>query len=110
LRDAEDPTECLVLNGNRAEEDILCKAELDALAEANPGRCRIIHALTKPPSSWTGVTGRLSQALYEKEVGRPASNDTGDELVLVCGPGPMEKSAREIFSSMGWKEDDLIFF
>ncbi|KAF7543267.1 hypothetical protein G7Z17_g10884 [Cylindrodendrum hubeiense] len=110
LRDTEDPTECLVLNGNRAEEDILCKAELDALGAANPGRCRFIHALTQPPPSWTGVTGRLTKTLYEKEVGGPPPDNAGDELVLVCGPGPMEKSARGIFSGMGWKEDDLIFF
>ncbi|KAK7423768.1 hypothetical protein QQZ08_008923 [Neonectria magnoliae] len=110
LRDAQDPTECLVLDGNRSKDDILCMAELNALAVANPGRCRLIYALTKPPPSWTGITGRLSQALFEKEVGSPTPNDAGDELVLVCGPGPMEKSARDIFSSMGWKEDDLIFF
>ncbi|KAM5348483.1 hypothetical protein ACJ41O_008307 [Fusarium nematophilum] len=110
MHDPADPTPCLVFDGNRTEEDILCKEELDELAAANAERCRIVHALSKPPPSWTGVTGRLNQALYEKEVGRPAVSEEGDELVLVCGPGPMEKSAREIFLGMGYKEDNLVFF
>jgi nitrate reductase (NAD(P)H) len=110
MQDAEDPTKCLVLDGNRGEEDILCRDELDNIAAKNPDRCKLIHALTKPPPSWTGITGRLDKALYEKEAGPPTPSDEGEELVLVCGPGPMEKSAKEIFSGMGWKEDDLIFF
>lgn len=110
LADASDMTPCLVLDGNRTEEDILCKAELDELARANQDRCRVVHALTKPSTSWTGVTGRLCQALYEKEIGKPIASEEGEDLVLVCGPEPMEKSAREIFLGMGKDEDSLVFF
>lgn len=110
MADPEDPTQCLVLDGNRGEEDILCKDELDELEAKDPSRCRVIHALTKPPPGWTGITGRLDRSLYEREASPPAPSEDGDELVLVCGPGPMEKSAKEIFLNMGWKEDDLIFF
>ena len=106
LANKVDPTKCLVLDGNRAEEDILCKAELDAFAAENKEKCRLIYALSKPPPAWTGIKGRLDRFLYEREAGK----GTGDELVLICGPPPMEKSAREIFLEMGWKQDDLVFF
>lgn len=110
LTDKGDPTKCLVLDGNREEEDILCKAELDAFAAENSDKCRLIYALSKPPPVWNGIKGRLDRALYEKEAGRPMKRADGEDLVLVCGPPAMEKSAREIFLELGWKEDDLIFF
>ncbi|CAM1511130.1 Fc.00g086430.m01.CDS01 [Cosmosporella sp. VM-42] len=106
LTDKADPTKCLVLDGNRAEEDILCKAELDTFAVENTEKCRLIYALSNPPAAWTGINGHLDRALFEREAGTP----TGDELVLICGPPPMEESVREMFLEMGWKQDDLIFF
>ena len=110
LSNKADPTKSLVLDGNRSEEDILCKSELDTFAAENQEKCRLIYALSKPPPVWTGIKGRLDRPLYEREAGRPSKHPDGDELVLVCGPSPMEKSAREIFLEMGWAQDDLIFF
>ncbi|KAI5466568.1 hypothetical protein BGZ63DRAFT_368922 [Mariannaea sp. PMI_226] len=110
MADVDDPTHCLVLDGNRGEGDILCKDELDEIAMKNPTRCKLIFSLTRPPSGWTGITGQMNKALYEKEVGSPKPSDEGEELALVCGPGPMEKGVKEIFLGMGWKEDNLIFF
>ncbi|WYZ45442.1 hypothetical protein EsH8_VIII_000758 [Colletotrichum jinshuiense] len=111
MKDAEDPTQCLVLDGNRIEEDILCREELDVMAAANPDRCRLLYSLTKPDASWKGLTGRMDGAFFEREVGVCCSNAGGDdELVLICGPEPLEKSVRAILSGLGWKEDDLLFF
>lgn len=108
MKDKEDSTFCVVLDGNRIEEDILCKEELDAMVEGNSHKCRLLYTLSKPSESWTGLKGRMDQKLYEEEVG--PCKGTGDELVLVCGPEPMEKSVRTIFTGLGWKEDDLLFF
>jgi nitrate reductase (NAD(P)H) len=52
----------------------------------------------------------VNKALCERDIGQLANNREGDELVLVCGPGPMENSVKEILSGMGWKEDDFVFF
>ncbi|KAK1755788.1 hypothetical protein QBC47DRAFT_413525 [Echria macrotheca] len=108
MKDKEDPTTCLVLDGNRVEEDILLKPELDAMAEANADRCKILYALSRPLSSWEGLKGRMDKALYQREVGGPP--DTRDVMVLVCGPTPMEDSVRTVFRGMGWSDDDLLFF
>ncbi|OHE98761.1 hypothetical protein CORC01_05850 [Colletotrichum orchidophilum] len=111
LQDAADPTTCLVLDGNRVEEDILCRTELDALAAAaGPDRCRLMYSLTKPGPSWTGLTGRMDGSFFEREVGRCRGDAGGDELVLVCGPEPLEKGVRTSLAGLGWKEDDLLFF
>jgi nitrate reductase (NAD(P)H) len=109
LKDAEDPTTCLVLDGNRLEEDILCREEMDALIKGNEGRCRLLHALSKPSDSWTGYRGRIGKELLEQEVGMCTSKN-GEELVLICGPEALEKSVHGFLSEMGWKDGDLLFF
>nr|AEO00942.1 nitrate reductase [Colletotrichum lindemuthianum] len=110
LKNVQDPTRCLVLDGNRVEEDILCREDLDDMASANPDRCRLLHTLSKPASSWTGLKGRIDAAFLETEVGARRSDSDGEELVLVCGPEPLEKSVRSTLLDLGWKGDDLLFF
>ncbi|KAJ9131173.1 Nitrate reductase [Pleurostoma richardsiae] len=113
MKDPEDPTFCLVLDGNRVEEDILCKEELDAMIANNGHRCRLLYTLTRPQASWTGLKGRMDRGLFEREVGAPKKDDGSDEggdMVLICGPESMEKSVHSIFTGMGWAEDDLLFF
>lgn len=108
LKDPEDETHCFVLDGNRTEEDILCKMELDVLTDGKEDRCRLIHSLSRPDDGWTGAKGRMDRKLFETEVGPPGKDR--DELVMVCGPEPMERSVREHFVYMGWREEDLLFF
>jgi len=113
LSDKDDVTRCLVLDGNRVEEDILCREELDAMAAANPDRCRLLYTLTRPGPDWTGRTGRMDRALFDAEVGQCMNTTTqgaGGDLVLICGPESMEKSVHEIFLGLGWKDNDLLFF
>ena len=106
--DHGDGPECLVLDGNRVQEDILCRKELDELVERSKGRCKVLYTLSRPEASWRGLKGRLGRALFEREVGGPPVE--GDAMVLVCGPEPMEKATKAAFLGMGWKEEDLLFF
>jgi nitrate reductase (NAD(P)H) len=108
MKDRDDPTRCTVLDGNRVEEDILCREELDAMAELNKERCDLLYTLSRPEASWTGNKGRMDKALFERKVGAPPEDRSS--LVLICGPESMEKSARNIFGELGWKDEDLLFF
>ncbi|RDW92148.1 nitrate reductase [Coleophoma crateriformis] len=108
LRDKEDPTRCLVLDGNRLEEDILCREDIDSLVKGNEARCHLMYALTQPDGNWKGLKGRVGKELLEREVGPSRGN--GEELVLICGPEALEKSVHHILRGMGWKDDDLLFF
>ncbi|KAJ4390580.1 hypothetical protein N0V93_004176 [Gnomoniopsis smithogilvyi] len=110
MKDADDTTECVVLNGNRCEEDILCKSEMDDLTKGK-ANCKVVHTLTRPREDWTGCRGRMDRAMFDREIGPPKSaKENRDELVLICGPGPMERSVKENFIDMGWTDDDLLFF
>jgi len=109
LTDHEDPTFCVVLDGNRTEEDILCKAELDKMASQNEDRCRITYVLSQPGPAWTGERGRIDKDLVTRELEYRVKGD-GEDIVLVCGPAPLEESVLAIFTSIGWKKDDMVFF
>ncbi|EFQ27580.1 hypothetical protein CGRA01v4_03058 [Colletotrichum graminicola] len=110
MKDAADPTRCLLLYGNRAEDDILCRGELDAMAAANPDRCRLLYSLTKPDASWTGFVGRMDGKFFVDKVGTYPNEAGGDELVLVCGPEAFEACVRTTLGGLGWKDNDLVFF
>ncbi|KAH9888184.1 hypothetical protein F4778DRAFT_410797 [Xylariomycetidae sp. FL2044] len=112
LGDPDDPTCCLVLNGNRVEDDILCRADLDRLAAGNEGRCRLLYALSRPTADWTGLRGRLGDDVLREEVGawKPGPDGEADQMVLICGPETFEKSVHGLLAGMGWKDDDLLFF
>ncbi|KAI0132459.1 hypothetical protein BJ170DRAFT_592414 [Xylariales sp. AK1849] len=109
MKDPEDQTFCVVLDGNRVEEDILCREDIDAMAVGNDHKCRLLYTLTKPEPTWTGLRGRMSKELFEKEVG-PCKSVNGEDLVLICGPEALEKSVHSTLMDMGWKDEDLLFF
>jgi nitrate reductase (NAD(P)H) len=112
LQNDEDPTKCLVLDGNRLEEDILCRDEIDTLIEGRDHKCKLIHTLSKPTDDWKGLKGRVGKKLLDKEVGAYGTTgfENGEELVLICGPGTMETSVHGLLNKMGWKDENLLFF
>ncbi|KAJ5082493.1 nitrate reductase (NADPH) [Penicillium argentinense] len=105
MQDTQDPTKCVVLDGNRLEEDILCRAELDAYVALDQEKCTVVHTLSKSSDTWQGRRGRISEDLI-KEFAAPEEAS----MVLLCGPGALEKSAKKILLEQGWKESDLHFF
>lgn len=107
MQDKSDPTTCVVLDGNRLVEDILCKEELDVFARDNVDRCRILYTLSKPTEEWTGLKGRIGRELLSKQCLRGGD---GEGLVLICGPEALEKSVHEVLNGMGWPDEDLLFF
>ncbi|KAI9783806.1 MAG: hypothetical protein M1839_003142 [Geoglossum umbratile] len=105
MQDPEDSTHCVVLDGNRTFEDILCKQDLDSFASDNPERCEIVYTLTKAHEEWEGVRGRISGELIGEHMPRSEG-----ALVLICGPEALEKSVRKALSAQGWKDSDMVFF
>jgi nitrate reductase (NAD(P)H) len=103
MEEPQDPTTCVVIDGNRTESDILCRQELDELQQANLNKMQLVHTLTAPTESWTGRKGRINKELVE-EVGKDA------QLWLICGPPGMEKSVKGILTAMGVPETDMVFF
>ncbi|RSL59355.1 hypothetical protein CEP54_007289 [Fusarium duplospermum] len=107
-KDAEDSTECLLLYGNRHEEDILCRQELESMDALDGRRVRVIHTLSSPSASWSGQRGRLGRELLEAEVERPKPDVT--DLVLLCGPSAMETAIKHVLQAGGWTDEQVVSF
>jgi nitrate reductase (NAD(P)H) len=105
--DKQDPTTCVVLDGNRLFEDILCKEELDVFARDNVDRCKLLYTLTQGPEDWTGLRGRIGAPLLKEHCVR---GEAGESLVLICGPEALEKTAHKELNLLGWPDEDLLFF
>ncbi|KAK4974097.1 hypothetical protein LTR28_010458 [Elasticomyces elasticus] len=109
MSDSADTTRCVLLSGNRTREDILCKEELDACAARDPGKCRVVYTLTKPPEvGWEGRRGRIGGELLREFVG--VGEGRGECMVLICGPEALERSVHAELKAMGWRDEDLLFF
>ena len=105
MRDDKDQTTCIILDGNRLVEDILCREELEALVVQGRGKGRVYHTLTKASDEWPGLKGRIDGKLIQKYCKRDA-----DTVVLICGPDALEKSIHQALREDRWRDDQLIFF
>nr|OQO29815.1 Nitrate reductase [NADPH] [Rachicladosporium sp. CCFEE 5018] len=109
MQDREDKTKCVVLDGNRLVEDILCKFDLDGFAKDNEEKCRLLYTLTQAPENWEGLKGRIAAPLLKEHAVREGFCE-GEAMVLICGPEALEKSVHKALLEIGWKDEELMFF
>ncbi len=69
-----------LLYGNRSEENIVFKEELDRLEKEN-GNLRIIHTLSHPGEQWKGRQGHIDIQMVREEI-----PDYDEHVFYVCGP------------------------
>lgn len=97
------PTRMTLLYSSRDENEIAFRAELDALAAADP-RLRVEHTLTRPDASWTGTRGRI---------GPDALARAGDGLDApkwyVCGRPEMVEDVLKALSAQDVAREDVLY-
>ncbi|EGO03701.1 hypothetical protein SERLA73DRAFT_45789, partial [Serpula lacrymans var. lacrymans S7.3] len=98
LKNPLDRTTLSLIYANVNEEDILLKAELDALAQAHPKRFKVFYVLNNPPAGWTGGVGFVSKEQIEKHM-PPAADDI---KVLMCGPPPMMGAMKKHLAELNY--------
>ena len=95
LEDTRDEsTTVSVLDINRHLDDILCRAELDALAEKHPSRLHLRYSLTGAPipDGWEQSIGRVDVKMLQDYLPAPRA----DGIVCICGPPLMERFVKGI--------------
>jgi len=85
MKNPHDKTEVFLLFANQTEDDILCRAELEALKEKHESRFKVWYTVDRPPVSWPYSSGFISDTMIAEHL-PPAGPDTA---VLMCGPPPM---------------------
>jgi cytochrome-b5 reductase len=93
LADARDATRYTLVYGSRSPADMICRAEVDALAAAHPARLAVHYLVDAPTPGAAGIApgkgnvrvGRPDKAALAALLPPPRAGT----LVAVCGPGPM---------------------
>ncbi|XP_064618055.1 cytochrome b5 reductase 4-like isoform X2 [Liolophura sinensis] len=92
---------------NKKTEDILWKDQLDVLSKENV-RFTVEYVLSEPDENWSGLTGRISEALLKSFI--PTESETEKLLVCACGPTPFTKEAIRLSTDLGVSEDQFHAF
>ena len=75
-----------LIYGNKTWEDVIFRAQLDALAARHPDRVKVVHALSRDPESVSLApnirAGRVTEALIREHIPDPSAVE-----VFSCGPG-----------------------
>ncbi|KAJ3364697.1 NADH-cytochrome b5 reductase [Allomyces javanicus] len=104
LANPEDNTQLRLIFANVNEEDILMKAELDALVAAHPDQFAVYYVLNNPPAGWTGGVGFVTKDIVAQHLPGAAK----DVKVLLCGPPPMVKALTGYAEELGFDKAQTI--
>jgi ring-1,2-phenylacetyl-CoA epoxidase subunit PaaE len=87
---AERNSHVSIIYGNRNEQSIIFKEDLENLRRKFAGRLEVVHVLSQPADAWQGHVGRLNQSLVLKILENLPK--VAEAEYFVCGPdGMMEE-------------------
>jgi ferredoxin-NADP reductase len=78
--DTAIPSDITLLYGNRNEQSIVFKEELDDLEKMNHN-LKVVHCLSRPTDAWKGKQGHVDVRLIQDEI-----PDYNERVFYVCGP------------------------
>ncbi len=90
-----------LLYSSRTAEDIIFRADLDRMADADPG-VAVVYTLTRAqPPGWTGYRRRIDATLL-REVAWPVDQRP---LAFICGPTPFVEVAATSLQGLGYSSE-----
>ncbi len=90
-----------LLYGNRTEDGIIFRRELQELQATHGGRLTVLHVLSRPADSWTGATGHIDRARLGAWLDELPWAAAGDVGYYLCGPEGMMAEAKSALASRG---------
>ena len=93
-----------------AEDDILVRPELEAIAKKYPDRFEIYYTLDRPPKGWTQGSGFITAEMIHDHL--YSNPKLGAQIqVFMCGPPVMVKKACiPNLEELGFQERDWYVF
>jgi ring-1,2-phenylacetyl-CoA epoxidase subunit PaaE len=97
----EPKSKVTLLYCSRNEEQIIFNKQLETLSAANPGRLEVIHNLSQPSVTWTGLSGRLTKETIQPLVEKAQKEIDFETKFFICGPDGIMDSTVEVLSQFG---------
>ena len=83
-----------LLYGNRNENSIIFKTQLDTLKAKYGDRFQLVYTLSQPSAAWQGETGRLNKSQILKLLEVLPQTDPAATDYYMCGPDDMMEEAK----------------
>lgn len=89
-----------LIYGNRDEQSVIFKKQIDELAKNNASRFTVIHVLENPAAGtdalYTGILlPEKVKAIFDRHVGVSDDNE-----YFICGPGPMMENVKKVLADL----------
>ena len=94
-------TKVTLLYGNRTENDIAFRKQLEVLQRQNKN-LKIVFILNEADSSWKGAKGLITAELVKKEI-----PDYKETMFYTCGPPKMVEIMEKLVAQLGLPETQL---
>ena len=94
-------TKVTLLYGNRTENDIAFRKELETLHQQNRN-LKVVLILNEADSNWKGATGLITADMIKKEI-----PDYKETTFYTCGPPKMVEIMEKLVTQMGLPEVQL---
>lgn len=97
---AEPHSRVTLIYGNRDEQSIIFRKQIDQVAADNSMRVKVIHVLENPPAGtdelYRGILlPEKVRAIFDKHVGLSPGNE-----YFICGPGPMMENVKKVLADV----------
>lgn len=92
--DAQLESKITLLYGNRTEEDIVFKEELEEMQRRNRNM-KVVFSLSEPSQTWIGYKGRIDLEMIRKEV-----LDYEETFFYTCGPPSMVDAMEKLLEEL----------
>jgi len=103
----EPKSKVTLLYCSRNEGQIIFKKELEKLESANPERLQVIHNLSQPTDSWTGLRGRLTKDRVQDLVQKAEGESDFSKEYFICGPDGIMDTTLEVLDQFGVSKDQV---
>jgi ferredoxin-NADP reductase len=94
-------TKITLIYGNRTENDIAFRKQLETMEEQNKN-LKVVFTLNEASSKWKGATGFITADMIKKEI--PAYKET---IFYTCGPPPMVEIMGKLIEQIGLPKTQL---
>jgi ferredoxin-NADP reductase len=94
-------TKITLLYGNRTENDIAFKKELETMQQQNKN-LKVVFILNEANSEWRGATGIIDAEMVKKEM-----PDYRETVFYTCGPPAMVEAMEKLIESLGLPKTQL---
>ena len=99
--DTQSETKITLLYGNRAEEDIIFRKELEEMQQKNRN-LKVVFTLDQASQNWKGYTGIINAKMVKNEIPNYA-----ETTFYTCGPPAMVEAIGNLLKELGVPESRI---